>query len=387
MGIVPDNLGCSIYCGEPDPDRLFLTEVLSREKSMFDNVLLLKKDVMDYIFNKSEGMNKLETLVSYNDVYFIPRDDMWSLEPGVQVTNNVIDCWSLLLNHMMYSNTAPIKTSRCFFSLSHSITVRRILDAKEHGLVIDAYQEVFDTWDMWTAASISPFQLDSKLVFIPSLSNDRDHYSCACINFGSGQVEYLDNRYYGEEFQGTPYARLARFVADMMGDYMVSKGISKGEKVRGFPLVNMQFTWQGAAHSRNDCGVYTMLHMLLYCGDLFECFDPLELDRMQLYRAEIAATLVLSDINNVREAVLSCSSSFNKQKDQTGNSMTASEVFNTPGQSMRTKRTISCPIGISIPKRRRSMTPSSSVIKSRPRGRGMVSDSLCIVVLQTRQLS
>ncbi|KAK9706686.1 hypothetical protein RND81_07G144700 [Saponaria officinalis] len=334
MGIVPDNLGCSIYCGEPDPDRLFLTEGLSREKSMFDNVLRLRKDVMDYIFKKSEGMNKLETLVSYNDVYFIPRDDMWSMEPGVQ------------------------------------ITARRILDAKEKGLVVNAYQEVFDTWDMWTAASISPFQLDSKLVFIPSLSNDRDHYSCACINFGSGQVEYLDNRYYGEEFQKTPYARLARFVADMMGDYMVSKGISKGEKVRGFPLVNMQFTWQGAAHSRNDCGVYTMLHMLLYCGDLFECFDPLELDRMQLYWAEIAATLVLSDINIVREAVLSCSSSFNKQKDQTDNSMTASDVFNTPGHSMRTKRTISCPIGISIPKRRRSMTPSSSVIKSRPRGRG-----------------
>ncbi|KAK9725160.1 hypothetical protein RND81_05G126400 [Saponaria officinalis] len=299
-------------------------------ESMFDNVLRLRKDVMDYIFNKSEGMNKLETLVSYNDVYFIPRDDMWSMEPGVQVTNNVIDCWSLLLNHMMYSNTAPIKTSRCFFGLSHSITARRILDAKEKGLVVNAYQEVFDTWDMWTAASISPFQLDSKLVFIPSLSNDRDHYSCSCINFGSGQVEYLDNCYYGEEFQKTPYARLARFVADMMGDYMVSKGISKGEKVRGFPLVNMQFTWQGAAHSRNDCGVYTMLHMLLYCGDLFECFDPLELDRMQLYRAEIAATLVLSDINIVREAVLSCSSSFNKQKDQTGNSMTASDVFNTP---------------------------------------------------------
>ncbi|KAK9714631.1 hypothetical protein RND81_06G108000 [Saponaria officinalis] len=359
MGIVPDNLGCSIYCGEPDPDRLFLTEGLSREKSMFDNVLRLRKDVMDYIFNKSEGMNKLETLVSYNDVYFIPRDDMWSMEPGVQVTNNVIDCWSLLLNHMTYSNTAPIKTSRCFFGLSHSITARRILDAKEKGLVVNAYQEVFDTWDMWTASSISPFQLDSKLVFIPSLSNDRDHYSCACINFGSGQVEYLDNRYYGEEFQKTPYARLFTF-----------RGISKGEKVRGFPLVNMQFTWQGAAHSRNDCGVYTMLHMLLYCGDLFECFDPLELDRMQLYRAEIAATLVLSDINIVREAVLSCSSSFNKQKDQTGNSMTASVVFNTPGHSTRTKRTLSCPIGISIPKRRRSMTPSSSVIKSRPRGRG-----------------
>ncbi|KAK9663633.1 hypothetical protein RND81_O263700 [Saponaria officinalis] len=100
MGIVPDNLGCSIYCGEPDPDRLFVTEGLSREKSMFDNVLRLRKDVMDYIFNKSEWMNKLEVVADYGHNALLLRNDILSILPETRMNSILIDCWSLLLNRI-----------------------------------------------------------------------------------------------------------------------------------------------------------------------------------------------------------------------------------------------------------------------------------------------
>ncbi|KAH9615863.1 hypothetical protein KSS87_020120 [Heliosperma pusillum] len=56
-----------------------------------------------------------------------------------------------------------------------------------------------------------------------------------------------------------------------------------------------------------------MNHMLLFCGEPFEC-DLGTMMHYGLYRAEIAATLILSDINNVREEVMSRVSDFTAAK-------------------------------------------------------------------------
>lgn len=102
---------------------------------------------------------------------------------------------------------------------------------------------------------------------------------------------------------------------------MVSKGLTKGAKVRGFKLVNIKFSWQGEGYSANDCGVYMMLHMLLYCGLIFDCGLGRR-DDINLYRAEIAATLVLADINQNRAEVLHKVSEFTRSKLVTNDTST-----------------------------------------------------------------
>ncbi|XP_074266837.1 uncharacterized protein LOC141590125 [Silene latifolia] len=100
-----------------------------------------------------------------------------------------------------------------------------------------------------------------------------------------------------------------------MGKYMVYKGLDKGKKVEGFPFVNITFNWQGAGYTVNDCGLYVMVHMLLYRGEPFECTIGTK-DSNDLMRAEVVATLVLSDINVDREAVLSRVAAFKEVKDR-----------------------------------------------------------------------
>jgi hypothetical protein len=59
MDIVPDNLGCTIDCGDPNGEQLVTSQLLLRDKSIFSNVLSLRKEVMDFVFNKSDTVNKL----------------------------------------------------------------------------------------------------------------------------------------------------------------------------------------------------------------------------------------------------------------------------------------------------------------------------------------
>jgi hypothetical protein len=101
--------------------------------------------------------------------------------------------------------------------------------------------------------------------------------------------------------------------ANLLGRYLVKKGLPKGADVEGFPMVNVPFSWQSGSDSHNnDCGLFVMMHMLLYVGIPFECGLG-DSDKRILFRAEIAATLVMSDINDSRNSVLT------KVQDMFGN--------------------------------------------------------------------
>ncbi|XP_074298972.1 uncharacterized protein LOC141629961 [Silene latifolia] len=178
-----------------------------------------------------------------------------------------------------------------------------IWDAQKVGKVLNKDEDIYGGWDAWAEMCRAPFQLDTDMIFLPVLSGDGDHYSCVCINFLTEQIDYLDNRKYDDPIETLPYGGIARISANIMGKYLVSKGLSKGAKVSGFKIVNIEFSWQGQGYSRNDCGVFMMLHMMFYRGSPFEC-DLGKEDAMSLYRAEIAATLVLCDINSIREDIL-----------------------------------------------------------------------------------
>lgn len=58
MSVVPENLGCSIDCGAPDPEAVIVSEVLRRNQNLFKSVFSLRKDIMDYVFNKSDNYSK-----------------------------------------------------------------------------------------------------------------------------------------------------------------------------------------------------------------------------------------------------------------------------------------------------------------------------------------
>jgi len=102
----------------------------------------------------------------------------------------------------------------------------------------------------------------------------------------------------------------------VVGCYLCQKGVLQGREVSRFEMVNIPFKWQEdvSTAGKTDCAVYMMLHMLFYCGDLFDC-DLSNIGSRNLYRTEIAATLVLSDINSCREELLTKVTEFEKAKE------------------------------------------------------------------------
>ncbi|KAK9724595.1 hypothetical protein RND81_05G085600 [Saponaria officinalis] len=101
-----------------------------------------------------------------------------------------------------------------------------------------------------------------------------------------------------------------------MGEFLVENEVTKGAEIKDFELVNIPLSWQTFTHENLDCGVFTMFHMLFYCGSIFECHLANE-DLRTLYRAEIAAILVLSDLNESRNDVLKTLEDFGIEKETT----------------------------------------------------------------------
>jgi len=90
----------------------------------------------------------------------------------------------------------------------------------------------------------------------------------------------------------------------------------RGEHVQRFNLVNIPFKWQVhySLAGTTDCGVYVMMHMLFYNGQDFDC-DLFSGRSRSLYRAEIVAILLLSDVNKCRSSLLDSVEAFEDRKE------------------------------------------------------------------------
>ncbi|XP_074312568.1 uncharacterized protein LOC141648041 [Silene latifolia] len=87
---------------------------------------------------------------------------------------------------------------------------------------------------------------------------------------------------------------MARNAANIMGKMLLEMQIAKGSKVESFPLKNVKFKWR-ALQKRGLWGFHDDAHGFLH-GKVFDSELGDERKRM-LYRAEICAILVLSDLN------------------------------------------------------------------------------------------
>ncbi|KAK9740060.1 hypothetical protein RND81_03G008100 [Saponaria officinalis] len=100
---------------------------------------------------------------------------------------------------------------------------------------------------------------------------------------------------------------------DLMGIFLNDNNLTKGLEVCKFPLLVVPFNWHQIDEPNLDCGLFLMLHMLLYCGKASDCDLGNPQSRI-LYRAEVAATLMLSDINDLRPQLLLRIEKFENEK-------------------------------------------------------------------------
>lgn len=123
-----------------------------------------------------------------------------------------------------------------------------------------------------------------------------------------------------------------------MGEFLLSRGLAKGSEVENFVFENVAFPWKATHGHGQDCGVFVMIHQLLYCGNLFDCDLGCE-DSRCLYRGEVTATLVLSDMNMLKPKVLESLNNFRSFKNdlKAGKGVKRKTVRKIVGKNKKTK--------------------------------------------------
>ncbi|KAK9755610.1 hypothetical protein RND81_01G037700 [Saponaria officinalis] len=89
-----------------------------------------------------------------------------------------------------------------------------------------------------------------------------------------------------------------------MSDYLEYKGIGKGCEITGFPHRPINFEWTRSRPNHEESGIFTMVHMLIYEGQPFNHDDLGSKINRRYLVLQLAAALVLANMNKIRAKVM-----------------------------------------------------------------------------------
>ncbi|KAH9618977.1 hypothetical protein KSS87_014382 [Heliosperma pusillum] len=290
-----DGLGCTIDCGLADIAILVVAKPLRNNQYLYKDVTYLRKHTADYCFVDDIDCNPRECLADYGRNARLNRDDIMSMLPEVKTSSNVIECWSKLLNKMNQMNT------KCPEWLSLD-AVMRLKDSKDQSTPSNTQMDnLFMIWDIFIKGCGRSFNTNAELFFIPV--NVDEHYACVCINFKTKTIDLLDNQYYPASKQ-SDIVDVTIIIAEVFSDYLESRNLGRDEEVPTFERRQIKLAWQGPKANVEQSAVFTMMHMLLYEGAPFSSEDLMRKITRRYLVIELAATLVLADMNKIRKDLL-----------------------------------------------------------------------------------
>ncbi|KAH9619657.1 hypothetical protein KSS87_019559 [Heliosperma pusillum] len=295
-----DGLGCTIDCGLADIAILVVAKPLRNNQYLYKDVTYLRKHTADYCFVDDIDCNPRECLADYGRNARLNRDDIMSMLPEVKTSSNVIECWSKLLNKIESDEYEVPRMA--FFGIRHTDAVMRLKDSKDQSTPSNTQiDNLFSIWDMFIKGCGRSFNTNAELFFIPV--NVDEHYACVCINFKTKTIDLLDNQYYPASKQ-SDIDDVAIIIAEVFSDYLESRSLGRDEEVPMFERRQIKLAWQGPKANVEESGVFTMMHMLLYEGAPFSSEDLMRKMTRRYLVIQLAATLVLADMNKIRKDLL-----------------------------------------------------------------------------------
>ncbi|KAH9621567.1 hypothetical protein KSS87_000461 [Heliosperma pusillum] len=295
-----DGLGCTIDCGLADIAILVVAKPLRNNQYLYKDVTYLRKHTADYCFVDDIDCNPRECLADYGRNARLNRDDIMSMLPEVKTSSNVIECWSKLLNKIESDEYEVPRMA--FFGIRHTAAVMRLKDSKDQSTPSNTQiDNLFSIWDMFIKGRGRSFNTNAELFFIPV--NVDEHYACVCINFKTKTIDLLDNQYYPASKQSN-IVDVAIIIAEVFSDYLESRTLGRDEEVPMFERRQIKLAWQGSKANVEESGVFTMMHMLLYEGAPFSSEDLMRKITCRYLVIQLAATLVLADMNKIRKDLL-----------------------------------------------------------------------------------
>ncbi|KAH9616818.1 hypothetical protein KSS87_011348, partial [Heliosperma pusillum] len=301
-GMADDGLGCSLDCGGEDNQILLVSVFMRKNQKLLSKMLKLRKQVVDLCFLDDFGLSLTEIFVAYNEGedLFLDKNDLLSILPGPLMSTRIVECWSTLLNSLEFEQRS--EPSTMFFGLRHMQDMLYSLLDNYYASSIDeeATNRLFQSWDTFINCCYGKCHLNSDLIFLPIFLND--HYACVCINFINQSTDLLDNILYKEDEYPDMF-KLAEILCDHMRLYLKMKNIIKESDCSDFEVRDVKFDWKKKEPNIDESGCFMLYTMAQYEGTEFKSDLRVKVSRRS-YCAEIAASLMLADMNQYRNFVL-----------------------------------------------------------------------------------
>ncbi|KAL8479103.1 hypothetical protein ACS0TY_030844 [Phlomoides rotata] len=262
------------------------------------------KEILDYCFYNSEKDSSLERYYRRGYYLLIEKIDILSMLPNRHINVQIINVWCNAINH---NSICDGVRPRFIFSLDHN-------DALIEHMAVENSEKLFSncksSWDYWLDTTMDRLCL-VDMIFIPF--QIENHYVAAVVDFIDAKVHYLDNRKYSDSVQRVTFCDAAEALCKSLSSYLVSKNHPKAKDILTFELKNIKFPWQ-TSRVDSDCGVYLMHHMKNFDGVVYTSPDMNKVAVRNVLRAQIVASIILSNENETRLQVIDKAYTFYKDK-------------------------------------------------------------------------
>uniref|UniRef100_A0A803KN02 Ubiquitin-like protease family profile domain-containing protein n=1 Tax=Chenopodium quinoa TaxID=63459 RepID=A0A803KN02_CHEQI len=292
----------SVGCGPCDVDVVFVGHVMKNNKKFLKKLPKLYQEIADYCFLDDNQVLNQECLVWFDLSHSVPREDMVSLAGNLEIFQSVIECWAMLLNENERMRDGGPKKF-CF-------GVEGSLWDDEND--IDVMDQLQVCWKEWIQVTNNNFDISVvDLVFVPIYAYH--HLWVFALNMKKKTMQLLDNLVYEEATMET-IKHLAAILCDNLSTLFNSLGHPEFSEVGDYAMEEVMFSLKNNKGHDQDCGVYSMMCMLLFEGAAFSCDALMRASSRVVLRVEICATLVLSDMNDSRQLVLNSLCNFNPRR-------------------------------------------------------------------------
>ncbi|XP_021743326.1 uncharacterized protein LOC110709413 [Chenopodium quinoa] len=259
------------------------------------------QELVDYCISDYHVFDLNEVLVSFGKPFEITRNEFLSLgEPTIAIPCGIIDCWALLLNENQKSSAHG--PQKLYFGASQSAFLLEVANKDNNTQDID---KLFDIWSRWMFIPCNDFDLANvELIFVPILLSE--HFFLIVVNLKEEKLQFIDNMSYDTKYM-SEVEKFSDVLSDMLSTFLDQRIPQSNDLMKNmveYTLESPSLNWKSRKQT-NDCGIYTMVSMLHFDGaDVFNCDVLRTVAIRRVLRAQIAATLVLSDMNIVRDEVL-----------------------------------------------------------------------------------
>ncbi|XP_057796462.1 uncharacterized protein LOC131012493 [Salvia miltiorrhiza] len=293
----------------------FKSRIIMNNAKYWKDMSRRQKDIADFCFHEHRPMNTSN--VFKHDLhcwrFVVDFNGIRSLNEGVFIDTIVIDAWALILNKSVQYHNAQNSylTRKFYFNTQHSSYLQGMLRATDPA-VIDRMG--YNARSCWHFSMKQMLQLNDlkniQFFFIPICVNN--HFIAVVVNFEHRKIQYLDN-ILGNCEEDSDVWKLLDIVKNQFSISLLDMEHPKALDMEYFPIEDVPFDWK-SAKTNIDCGVFLMHHMEFFNGYPYISPNLLQGPQRRKLRAEYCSRIILSDLNQCRDEILSEIFKFAKRK-------------------------------------------------------------------------